>query len=105
VGYVVIKISQPFWRTRILPIDVHPAKTRKRKYLQRCRTSGALVAPNLCDYVFYVNYVVQKKTSSSSAVKTNLNRFGEPAFSQLTSIRPKPGNENTYKDVVPLVLW
>jgi hypothetical protein len=44
------------------------------------------------------------KTSLSSAVKTNLNRFGEPAFFRLTSIRPKPGNETTYKDAAPLVL-
>ena len=32
LGYVVKKISKPFWRTRILLIDVHPAKTRKRNY-------------------------------------------------------------------------
>jgi hypothetical protein len=37
--------------------------------------------------------------------KKYLNRFGEPAFSRLKSIRPKPENENTYKDVAPLVLW
>jgi len=31
-------------------------------FLQRCRTSGALVVGlNLCDYVFYVRYAVQKK--------------------------------------------
>jgi hypothetical protein len=29
-------------------------------FLQRCRTFAALVGPNLCDYVFYVCYVVEK---------------------------------------------
>jgi len=71
-------------------------ETKLLVFLQRCRTSGALVAPNLCGYVSYVNYLVKKEY---------LNRFGEPAFSRLTSIRPKPGNRTTYKDVAPLVLW
>jgi hypothetical protein len=29
-------------------------------FLERCRTSAALVVPNLCDYVFYVCYVIKK---------------------------------------------
>jgi hypothetical protein len=29
-------------------------------FLESCRTSGALVEPNLCDYVFYVSHVVEK---------------------------------------------
>jgi hypothetical protein len=29
-------------------------------FLESCRTAGALVEPNLCDYVFYVCYVVEK---------------------------------------------
>jgi hypothetical protein len=32
VGYVVKKISKPFWRTLILSIDVYSAKTRKRNH-------------------------------------------------------------------------
>jgi len=29
-------------------------------FLESCPTSGALVVPNLCDYVFYVCCVVEK---------------------------------------------
>jgi hypothetical protein len=39
--------------------------------------------------------------------KTIINRFGEPAFSRLASIRPKPksGVILFYKDAAPLVLF
>ena len=34
-------------------------------FLESCRTAGALVEPNLCDYVFYVSSYVSKSKKKS----------------------------------------
>ena len=52
--------------------------------LQSNHTSGALEGLSICVAMFSMWAMWFKKY---------LNRFGEPAFSRLTSIRPKPGNE------------
>jgi hypothetical protein len=114
VGYVVKNIfvicvenkPQPFWRTRILPIDVYPAKTWKRNYLQRCLTSGALEGPNLCDYVSYVNYVV--KNIFVICGKNKPKPFWRTLTISIDVYSAKTRKRNhwcSYKDVAPLVLW
>jgi hypothetical protein len=56
-------------------------------------------------------YLVKKNLRETSGIsvlqKTPSIRFGEPLFSRLSSIRPKPGNGVVflfYKDVAPLEL-
>jgi hypothetical protein len=103
VGYVVIKISKPFWRTRILSIDVHPAKTRKRNYWCFYKDVAPLVLWK--GQIYVTMFSMWLKTSWSSAMKINLNRFGEHFTYRLMSFRPKYINETAPVFTKMLHLW